>query len=65
MLIDNKHEKKQFNFDKIFDDQDDQQKIYEQIGQKLLNFCLDGYNSSIFAYGQTGKNYPSSNFRYR
>lgn len=31
-----------------------QHKVYEDLGQPLLEKALEGYNATIFAYGQTG-----------
>ena len=32
----------------------DQKKIFEDLGQGILQNAFDGFNSSLFAYGQTG-----------
>ncbi|KXJ25651.1 Kinesin-like protein KIF1A [Exaiptasia diaphana] len=32
----------------------DQRKVYNDVGQSVLNNAWDGYNSTLFAYGQTG-----------
>lgn len=31
-----------------------QETVYDSIGRQVLQSALDGYNVSIFAYGQTG-----------
>lgn len=31
-----------------------QEQVYRKIGEPLLNSCLQGYNVSLFAYGQSG-----------
>ena len=31
-----------------------QRKVFDDIGQDVLNSAFDGYNSTLFAYGQTG-----------
>ena len=31
-----------------------QSDIFEQVGRRVVDQCLMGYNGSIFAYGQTG-----------
>ena len=32
----------------------DQKKVFEDLGQGILQNAFDGFNSSLFAYGQTG-----------
>ena len=44
---------KQFQFDKIFGSQTDNNQLFNELGQ-LLTSVLDGYNVSIIAYGITG-----------
>lgn len=55
-IIINLHQKsqKQFNFDKVFDQSYDQEDIFKRIGQTMVESFLNGFNSTIFAYGQTG-----------
>ncbi|CAO3589107.1 unnamed protein product [Absidia cylindrospora] len=52
---------KSFTFDKSYWSADkddpsyaDQQTVYNDMGEDLLNHAFDGYNCCIFAYGQTG-----------
>ncbi|KAI5858375.1 P-loop containing nucleoside triphosphate hydrolase protein [Tricharina praecox] len=47
-------ENKIYTFDRTFGPEADQQRIYDNVVQPLLNEVLDGYNCTIFAYGQTG-----------
>ena len=49
----NNNEPSIFTFDKVFDDYIDQQSIFETTAIPLLNKSLEGYNSTIMAYGQT------------
>lgn len=42
----------------------DQQKIFELIGQEVLNNAWDGYHCCLFAYGQTGSGKSYSIFGY-
>jgi len=42
-----------FEFDKVFEPCDDQDRIFEEISQ-LVQSALDGYKVCIFVYGQTG-----------
>ncbi|KAF1744883.1 hypothetical protein MXB_1177, partial [Myxobolus squamalis] len=53
--IDNKN----FTFDSTFPPETDQLQIYESAAKPLVGDLLSGYNSTIFAYGQTssGKTY--------
>ena len=43
-----------YTYDKIFSSETDQKKIFNEIGLPLVKKFLAGYNSTIFAYGQTG-----------
>lgn len=43
-----------FNFDHALPDSATQEDVFEVAGYPLVDNCLAGYNSSIFAYGQTG-----------
>jgi kinesin family protein 5 len=42
-----------FNFDRIFDTNTTQQEIYESAAQPIIESVLEGFNGTIFAYGQT------------
>jgi len=41
-------------FDQVFDEESTQQEIFELVGKPLCEHALNGYNTTIFAYGQTG-----------
>nr|XP_058952852.1 kinesin-like protein KIF21A [Pocillopora verrucosa] len=45
---------KAFTFDHVFDIESKQFVIYEQCLRGLVEGCLDGYNATVLAYGQTG-----------
>ena len=49
-----KEQPKSFSFDSVFATTDAQSLIYEQSAFSLVENVLDGYNGTIFAYGQTG-----------
>lgn len=57
-LTDNtiKHNEKHhdFNFDAVLNPSRSQADLYEAAGRKIINFFCDGYNATIFAYGQSG-----------
>ena len=60
---------KSFTFDHCFlslDEEDSrfssQEKVFEALGQDLLENAFQGYNACIFAYGQTGWKKNLSNF---
>ena len=43
-----------FTFDQVGDGSTSQAEVFELVGRPLAGACLDGYNATIFAYGQTG-----------
>ncbi|XP_072829100.1 kinesin-like protein KIF21A isoform X6 [Vicugna pacos] len=45
---------KAFTFDYVFDLDSQQEQIYTQCIEKLIEGCFEGYNATVFAYGQTG-----------
>lgn len=45
---------KLYYFDETFDDETNQESIYHTCAEELINGCFEGYNATIFAYGQTG-----------
>jgi kinesin family protein 6/9 len=53
--VDNQRESYSFRFAKIFGMQTTQEEIFYGIGKKCCLAVLEGYNATVFAYGQTGK----------
>ena len=45
---------KQCMFDGVFDEKSCQIEIYKRVVSPLIQQVLDGYNCTVFAYGQTG-----------
>lgn len=45
---------KMFTFDAVYDWHSSQQDLYEETVRPLVSSVLDGFNGTIFAYGQTG-----------
>ena len=45
---------KSFTFDYVYDWNVQQEKIYTDTGYPIVESVLEGYNGTIFAYGQTG-----------
>lgn len=43
---------KSFFFDAVFGDRSAQERVYEVCGAPLVESVLQGYNGTIFAYGQ-------------
>lgn len=43
-----------FNFDQVFGPSSTQEEVYSFSGQHLITDVMNGYNATIFAYGQTG-----------
>merc|ERR1712070_1203632 len=46
-------EPREFSFDSVFGPEESQDHVFEDV-ESLLESVLDGYNVTIFAYGQTG-----------
>merc|ERR1711953_1157652 len=42
-----------YQFDHVFDKEAKNQDVYEKIAFDVIDSAIDGYNSTIFAYGQT------------
>ena len=53
-LVQENAAKKSFTFDLVYDCNSRQEDIYEEIGRPLVESVLQGFNCTIFAYGQTG-----------
>ena len=49
-----KKTQKSFNFDKVFGMYSTQEEVFETVVRPIVNECLEGFNCTIFAYGQTG-----------
>ncbi|KAH7512183.1 hypothetical protein FEM48_Zijuj12G0063400 [Ziziphus jujuba var. spinosa] len=49
-----KHIDRVFTFDKVFGPSSQQKDLYEQAVIPIVNEVLEGFNCTIFAYGQTG-----------
>ncbi|XP_030674318.1 centromere-associated protein E [Nomascus leucogenys] len=50
---------KSFNFDRVFHVNETTKNVYEEIAAPIIDSAIQGYNGTIFAYGQTasGKTY--------
>lgn len=46
--------KKQFTFDYTYDENSKQEEVYQMCAFRIVESVLEGYNGTIFAYGQTG-----------
>lgn len=53
-----------FFFDYVYDEGANQKKVYENTARTVVESALQGYNATIFAYGQTGtgKTYTMEGF---
>lgn len=47
-------EPKSFAYDAAYGIDSSTEQIYEEVGLPLVGSVLDGYNGTVFAYGQTG-----------
>lgn len=45
---------KAFTFDAVFDWESTQREVYENTAAGIVTSTLEGYNGTVFAYGQTG-----------
>lgn len=48
------HQTKSFSFDHVFNTQSAQADVYNAVARPIVQNVLEGYNGTIFAYGQTG-----------
>ena len=46
--------KSKFYFDSLFHDNATQEEVYEVSGRRVVDSVINGFNGTIFAYGQTG-----------
>ncbi len=46
---------KSFVFDKVFNENCTQDDVYKSIISQRIEQCFQGFNATIFAYGQTGR----------
>lgn len=42
-----------FNFDRVFNQESTQKEVFDVIGIPLVESSLEGFNSTLFVYGQT------------
>lgn len=54
ITLDTKADAKPFCFDYVASDKATQEDIFEKAGRPFADACLQGYNATVFAYGQTG-----------
>ncbi|CAD8061889.1 unnamed protein product [Paramecium primaurelia] len=47
------NDKQDFAFDRIFGPDSEQADVFEEVGKPILDSVMNGYNGTIFAYGQT------------
>ncbi|CAR26163.1 hypothetical protein ZYGR_0E01460 [Zygosaccharomyces rouxii] len=48
------HPKKTYMFDEVFGADSDQESIFTEVAKNYIQEMLEGYNCTVFAYGQTG-----------
>ena len=48
------YDKKSFNYDHIYPEDSNQSEIFDETSKDVVKSVLNGYNGTIFAYGQTG-----------
>ena len=52
--LNNNRTEKTFSYDWVFNDKTTQENFYEKVATPILKSFFQGYNCTIFAYGQTG-----------
>lgn len=52
--MDLKEPPKAFTFDQVFDWNSTQEQVYADAAKPIVISVLEGYNGTVFAYGQTG-----------
>jgi kinesin family protein 3/17 len=45
---------KQFTFDSVYDWNSKQENVFVEVAYPIIENVMEGYNGTIFAYGQTG-----------
>jgi len=56
------HGEHAFRFSKVFRSDAKQTDVFEEVGQPMVDHCMDGYSACVFAYGQTGSGKTYSMF---
>ena len=54
IVLRKEYEKKLFNFDSVFDSAVPQHDVFQRVAVPVVNSVIEGYNGTIFSYGQTG-----------
>lgn len=52
--IDETKQERSFYYDNVYDDTSKQEDVFEETALPIINSIMEGYNGTIFAYGQTG-----------
>ncbi len=52
--LQNNKQERRFTFDRVFTEQENQKEVYEITSFSIVEKVFEGYNGTIFAYGQTG-----------
>lgn len=58
-IIDNSNQK-EFTFDNVFQENSSQEEVFDKVGKEIISKVIEGYNSTIFAYGTTGCLHPNT-----
>jgi hypothetical protein len=53
VLRQHRSREKKYAFDHVFDENDDTSRVYAHTTKFMIQGVLDGYNATVFAYGQT------------
>lgn len=48
------HSKRTYTFDQVFGAESDQETVFDEVAKDYISEMLEGYNCTVFTYGQTG-----------
>ena len=52
-VVSTKNSDKKYVYDRVFNPDEDNQVVFNDIGREIIDCAMKGFNSTIFAYGQT------------
>ena len=52
-IVNDKSIDKKYVYDRVFNPDENNAVVFNEIGKEIIDYALEGFNSTIFAYGQT------------